>query len=316
MNKKIKLILIFIALVICLGAFAFYKSQQDAQHTYKEAQAHRGSIEVTVLSTGTVNPENRVDIKPPVAGRVDSIIVDEGVSVKKGEILAWMSSTERAALIDSARSHGEEELKKWEKLYRPIPILAPVNGVIIVRKVESGQTFSSGDTLYTMSDRLIVRAQLDETDISQVKLGQKAEILLDAYPDVKIDGEVVLIAFDARTVNNVTTYDVNVLPKEVPPYMRSGMTANVSFHIEFKKNVLLIPSEALKVHDSRYFVLTHAEDEKVHEREVEIGINDGKKTEVISGLSEGENILIPQNVKKKTANGSPFSPMGTQRKHP
>jgi macrolide-specific efflux system membrane fusion protein len=316
-SKKKGNIIILLLLLLLASSLSIFYYHKPSENIYKETKVYQGSVEVKVLATGTVNPENRLDIKPPVGGRIDKIVIDEGQSVKKGEILAWMSSTERAALIDSARSHGKEELKKWEDLYRPIPILAPVHGVIIVRKVDSGQVFSGGDTLYTMSDRLIVRAQLDETDIAQIQLQQKADIVLDAYPEEKVTGKVILIAFDAKTVNNVTTYDVNVLPEFIPKFMRSGMTANVSFHVESKKRVLLIPSDALHVREGRYYVMTKDSTQKTSvEKEVDIGVQNGKETEILSGLHEGETVLTPQNSKRKMMNKSPFSPMGTPRKHP
>src|SRR5262249_54993338 len=147
---------------------------------------------------------------------------------KKGQVMAWMSSTERAALLDAASARGEDELKQWEELYRPTPILAPIPGTVIARNVESGQTFTVSDAVLTMSDRLTVKAQVDETDIAQIALKQRASIVLDAYPQEKLDAIVDQIAYDAKTVNSVTTYVVDVLPRNTPKFMRSSMTANVT----------------------------------------------------------------------------------------
>lgn len=317
MNKKILIII----LIIIIGSFFGYKTfKGNSNSTYAnmtEVPISKGSIVVQILSTGIIQPENKVEIKPPIAGRVEKVLVSEGMKVKKGQILAWMSSTERAALLDAATSKGEKELKEWEAMYRATPILAPINGMIIQKNVESGQTFTTADPILVMSDRLTVKAQVDETDIAQIKLKQKATISLDAYPNQKIEASVDQIAFDSKTVNNVTTYIVDVLPENTPPFMRSGMTANVIFKIMQKDNILTVPAEALKVDEGKSFVLLQGHDEKKLPilTEVQIGITDGKKTEIISGLSETDKILIKEFKlgDGKSGSGSPFSPMGSRR---
>jgi macrolide-specific efflux system membrane fusion protein len=296
-------------LLVIIAGVAFYRYRSAPKIRYRAAQAERGDIAVTILDTGTVQPENRLEIKPPIAGRAEQVLVKEGQYVKKGQVLVWMSSTERAALLDAARSKGPEEVKKWEDLYRPTPVLAPINGTIILRSVEPGQTFTNSDSILVMSDRLTVKAQVDETDIAQIKLKQSAEIALDAYPDQPIPANVDHIAFDATTVNNVTIYLVDVLPEETPSFMRSGMTANVRFLVASKSNVLLISSEAIQTKNGKATVLTRtSRSENPVQRTISPGISDGKQTEILAGLTEGETVLIPRVVSGGNSVGSnPFS---------
>jgi macrolide-specific efflux system membrane fusion protein len=316
MRKKIWFVLVVAAIVVIGISFFAYRQKKSLEITYREVRVARGNLQVTVLATGTVQPENRLEIKPPVAGRVEKILVKEGQLVKKGQILAWMSSTERAAMLDAARAQGPEEIQKWEENYKPTPIFAPINGTIILRNVEAGQTFTNADSVFVMSDRLTVKAQVDETDIAQIKLKQSARIVLDAYPKETIPAQVDQIAFDAKTVNNVTTYVVDVLPETTPAFMRSGMTANVTFLIESKNDVLTVPNEVLKAQESSYSVLVKGGGEKgFAERPVEIGISDGKKTEIVKGLSDGEILLLaeikaPQG---KSEGKNPFGPPGMRR---
>lgn len=307
-SKKNRLIILIST--ICLAGLIIlaFQSKETSEITFRESKVEKGNISIKVLATGTVQPENRLEIKPPIAGRVEKVLIEEGQIVKKGQILAWMSSTERSALLDAARSKGNAEVKKWEEIYPPTPIISPLNGTIVLKSVEQGQTFTNTESLMAMSDRLTVKAQVDETDISSIKLKQSAEIILDAYSDQKIPAQVDKIAFEATTVNNVTTYIVDVLPKSVPDFMRSGMTANVTFVTDSKEDALLIPADALKTKDGRSIVL----DKDKNEIEVETGITNGKQIEILSGLSEGEIILSPQiKLQDKNKNGaSPFSPMG------
>lgn len=310
-NSKLFVVLLVLAMVGGGWGYYAYNKKKSEAVTYKLLPIKKGDLEVTILATGTVQPENRLDIKAPVAGRMDSIFVREGEKVKKGQIIASMSSTERAAMLDAARAKGAAEYKSWSELYLATPIMAPISGTIILRNVEPGQTFTTTDAIFTMSDRLTVKAQVDETDIAQVKIKQEAQIVLDAYPDKKIKAHADQIAFDSKTVNSVTTYIVDVLPSETPEYMRSGMTANVTFFVESKSQVLLVANEALKVERGQTVISVKGPDGQPQTREIQVGVSDGKFSEVLDGLNEGEIAMVAEvklNRKKKGTN--PFSPMG------
>ncbi len=311
-------ILVFIVLVIG-GGFAYSRFSSKNGPTFREATITRGDIDLSAIATGVVQSSNRLEIKPPIAGRVEEVLVQEGQRVRKGQILAWMSSSERAALIDAARAKGPDELKHWEELYRPTPVIAPIDGMIILRNAEPGQTFQSQEAEFVMSDWLIVRAQVDETDIAQIKLKQKARITLDAYPNELFNGTVQEIAFDAKTVSNVTTYAVDVLPEKPPAFMRSGMTTNVNFILESRHDVLLVPTEAILTRHGKSQVLIPLEQDpsRPSEHKVELGLSDGRRTEVVSGLAEGDKVLVPQILKAGKGTGSnPLSsspPLGGRR---
>jgi len=206
----------------------------------------RGDIKLKVSAAGDVTPQNRIELKPPLSGRIETILVREGDYIKKGQILAWISSTDRASLLDAARAKGEAEAAKWEDVYKPTPLVAPLAGFIIVRKAEPGQTIGSGDAPLVMADRLIVRAQVDETDMGKIKVGQKAEVSLDAYPEIRLPGRLDKLAFESRQINNVTVYDIEVELIKSSSVLRSGMTATADVIVNDRQNVIVIPAEALK----------------------------------------------------------------------
>ena len=297
MNRKKKILLYVGIGIIAVGAgsYAITHQSKKQKYTYHEDTVIRDDFTETILSTGTVAPENRLDIKPPVAGRMEQLLVTEGQHVKQGQVLAWVSSTERAAMLDSARSEGPESLKQWETYYKPTPIYAPINGIIILQNIWSGQSFATTDAILTMSDQLSVKAQVDETDIAKVILGQDAVITLDAYPGEKIDAKVAHIAFDAKSVNSVTTYIVDVLPKKVPKYMLSGMTANVTFVLTSVPDAIQVSSEAIQTENGHSCVRVKAE--KEGEPPICLPVTLGPSTEgmtvVKDGLVEDQVILIP-----------------------
>ena len=288
MKKKYWIILV--AVLALISGLSWYFFFRKPKVEYKEHVVQKAGITLKVLSTGTVQPQNRLQIKPPVSGRADSVLVKEGQIVRKGQVLAWASSSERAAMLDSAQALGAAEVKKWEDIYKATPILAPLNGTIILRNIEPGQTFSSSDAILVMADRLIIQAQVDETDLAQIKVNQKTKVIMDAYPDKEMGSKVIQIAYEAKTVNNVTTYVVYILPDEKIDFLRSGMTANVTFFGDTKEDILVVPNEFIKYESGTPQVLLKGE--KNEARTIEIGISDGKLTEIKSGLTEGEIVLL------------------------
>jgi len=248
MKKAIK----WIVVLVILGAAGnwFYKSKakksESAKPSYDQAVVEVRDIRIIVESTGEVQPRNRLDVKPPIAGRLEELMVDEGHKVKKGQILGWISSTERATLLDAALATSEEELAYWEDLYKPSPLISPLNGTIIARNFEPGQSIGVNDAVVVIADDLIVVANLDETDVGQVKNEQTVTVRLEAYPDNEFPCVVEKIAYDARTVQNVTMYEVDVRPDRVPRFARSGMTANLEFMVEEKEQVLTLPASAIQ----------------------------------------------------------------------
>lgn len=316
MNSR-NIIFAVVALLVVGVLLWMWNDSREKPVRYKEVQVTRGDIGHSILSSGFVQPRNRLQIKAPVAGRIEEILVKEGQVVKKGDVMAWMSSTERAAMLDAAAGQGPEVYKKWSELYLATPVLAPIAGTVIQKSIEPGQTFASSDAIFQLSDRLTVKAQVDETDISRIKLKEKAEITLDAYPNEKLPAFVEKIAFDSTTVNSVTTFVVDVIPEQTPDFMRSGMTANVMFTVDLKKDVLLMPSEALKVDDGRTVVWTkNSESDEPERKVIDVGISDGKMTEVVDGLKEGDILLISEfRLNERKESSSPFGmPRGPSRR--
>ena len=185
MIKNKKILYAGIGLIVVAGLIFLTTSKKKPREVVKEIKPLVGTIRTYITSTAIVQPQNRLELKPPINGRIDKILVKEGERVKVGQIVAWMSSTERAALLDSARAYDEETARYWEDVYKATPLIAPINGDVIVSTDEPGQTVTSSDVVLVLSDQLIVQAQVDETDIGRVKVGQEASISLDAYPSIK-----------------------------------------------------------------------------------------------------------------------------------
>lgn len=299
-------------MMLMSGLFLGMGCGQKAAEEARVMKPFRGKVEAMITSTGTVQPQNRLEIKPPISGRIEKILVEEGQKVKAGEVLALMSSTDRAALLDAARLEGAEALKQWQEVYHATPLLAPIDGDVIVKKVYPGQTVTPADAVIVLSDRLIVQADVDETDIGKVKFGQEAVITLDAYPDIMVKAKVDHIYYESTTVSNVTIYKVDIVPETVPDVFRSGMNANIEIVEWHKENALLIPFSAVRRAGKESFVLLRQSDGRSLERSIVTGVVSDNNIEVVSGLGEEDEVLVTDKAyvlpsQKKTAN-SPLAP--------
>ncbi len=131
-------------------------------------------------------------------------------------------------------------------------ITSPIDGVVISKAVEEGQTVAAGfstPTLFTIANDLTkmrVIADVDEADIGQVKEGQTVDFTVDAYPDDTFKGEVQQVRLEATTTSNVVTYQVVITADNPELKLKPGLTANVTIYTLNRENVLSVPTKALR----------------------------------------------------------------------
>ncbi|MBI5239068.1 MAG: efflux RND transporter periplasmic adaptor subunit [Elusimicrobia bacterium] len=314
-----KKILILILVLGALGAGGWALKSKLSKPARAEAVSVKVSeapIESTVDATGSISPYHRVEIKAAIGGRIEKLLVKEGDRVSQGQIIAWMSSTDRAAILDAARAQGADQLKKWEDTYKATPIIAPLPGIIILKNVVEGETVTSSSVIYAMSDVLIVLAQVDESDIGRIRVGMPASITLDSYPDKKDEAKVFDILYEGRNVSNVIQYSVKLRFDKVPPHFRSQMTANISFILSRKDKALLVPASAVRERDGVKQVLVPGDGPGGKDvwKEVKTGVENDASVEIVSGLAAGDTVLIRQGryVPQSAVASSPLA-MGGSR---
>lgn len=303
-----KKILIAIIVLAVLGAGGYYwmKNGKKKEVQYASAQVAAKTISEFVETTGAVAPLNRVEIDPSSGGRIEKILVSEGDAVKSGQVLALMSSSDRVAILDAARSMSDEQYKYWQETYKPIKVVSPLDGTIILKNVVEGQTVSQSTVLFALSDKLIVEANVDESDVGKVKEGQKATIVLDSYPDQPISGRVFQILDEGTNQSNVITYTVKIRPDRVPPFFKSQMTANIKIEVAKKPGALLIPTAAVTIDPAGHTaVITAVSDKKPVYQRIETGLDEGDMVEVTKGLEEGDTVMfVDKSYRPQEAQGS------------
>jgi len=202
-------------------------------------------------------------------------------------------------------------------------IISPVNGIVVSRNVDVGQTVAASfqtPTLFLVAQDL-TKMQIDtnvaEADIGKVKENQKVEYNLDGYPDLTFTGFVKQIRIAPTTVQNVVTYDVVVNVDNKDYKLKPGMTANVSIITAEKSNILVVPSSALrftpyekqdspKFKEQGIWILKNEEPTRI---KVTTGISDGGNIEIISADNlENENLITGLSQKSKRTKGENQSP--------
>jgi HlyD family secretion protein len=215
-------------------------------------------------------------------------------------------------LAEAELTSDELKWKIQDKRLKDTNVFSPITGVVASRDVQMGQIISSGisnvgggTTAMVISDlsRIFVLASVDESDIGQVKVDQAASITADAYPGKTFEGKVVRIATQGVNLNNVVTFEVKIeVIAENKSLLKPEMTANVAIITARKEAVLLVPTEALVRKAGDYFAEVINGDTR-DERKVRIGLNDTEKMEIVSGLSEGETVVLRKDVPESQWSG-------------
>lgn len=173
-------------------------------------------------------------------------------------------------------------------------IRSPFDGIVTHVDFDLGSFAAAGRVVLGVADisELRIKLNIDETDIARVSPGQAVAITLDAYPDLNINAQVADVASTATIVQGVVNYVVTVAlkPGEVP--LKIGMTADANIVVAQKDNVLLVPNRAIRASNSKRLVTVERPGGKTEDREVKLGLSNDQDTEVTSGLSEGERVVI------------------------
>ncbi len=208
---------------------------------------------------------------------------------------------EDIALQKARVAQAEAALARAQARLEQMIIYAPTDGTITKVHYEEGEKVELGMPVISMigESGLEIEVDVPEADITKVKVGDQAVITLDAYgDDVKFKGVVVFIDPAETVIQDVVYYKVKVSLVDIENYeIKPGMTANVDIITAEKDNVLVVPARAVKQNGVKYVeVLKNGQPQK---REVQIGLKgDGGVIEVVSGLSEGEEVITFVNNKK------------------
>ncbi len=304
------------AVVLLLAIFLLLR----ARPAVEIATPVRGPAVEAVYATGTVEPVNWAKIGPKATSRIVAILAKEGEAVKRGQVLARLDDREARANVANLAAReqflrGEE--KRFKELFdkrlvsrqqyeravsdheqaleslnaarqvlADLTLTAPLDGRVLRQDGQAGEVVTNTSVLYWVGepDKLWVTADVDEEDIPRIKVGQRALIKADAFPDQALRGDVVEITPKGDPVQK--TYRVRIgLPADTP--LKIGMTTEVNIVVREEPNALLIPATALV--DGHVWAVRGGRARKV---KVRTGVIGSQTAQVVSGVNEDDEVIV------------------------
>jgi len=277
------------------------------------------AIAKSVKLTGTVEAKVTANVLSLSDGYIEKLNVTENEFVKKDKQLAVIGTQERTSLVAQTKSKVEElkaqlakalpssseysqlntqleqakkELEYAEKLFLGIPVISPLSGTITQKFIEAGSAVSAKQNLFTIVDfnSLIIKSSVSEDLFSKIKLGDKLEVKFNAFPEKEFTARVTLKyqQIDPATRNFPVELKLINGSKEITP----GMMCELELVTDKKDKALIVPNDVFIVNQKDEKIVYVVNDTTAHQRVVTTGISNDKFTEVISGLKEGDKIVV------------------------
>ena len=350
-KNKYMIIVAALVLAGSYGGYKYYQSTQQTAETIKLGKVTRGDLTETVSATGSLTALDNVDISSKITGRIVEVLVKENQHVNAGDVLVRLDDTAlkatlaqmEAKLINAQLTYNRDRdllnrgaisqatydaayadylvaKSNYEKASSDVNdtiITTPINGYIIGKPTPVGQTISSGistpQVIMSVAtlDNMEIEALVDESDIGQVKEGQKVKFTVDAYPEETFMGTVRLLSKKATTENNVIYYKVYVTVDDAKGKLLPTMTARAEFIISEAKDVTMVPLNCVYTEGKRRYVKVYNEKTKeTKDVEVTLGLSNDSNI-IVTGatLQEGEKLLVKKAVAKQTNSNRMGPPM-------
>jgi multidrug efflux system membrane fusion protein len=288
-----------------------------------------GNYSLPIMSSGLISTETESKLSFKIGGIVDRVLVDEGESVTKGQVLASLVSTEIDAQLSQARNNVDKtkrDLERGQRLYKDsaatleqmqnlqtafdvanenfniasfnkqfASIRATTSGKVIKKFVNPGEQIGSGNPVLIINsaaqNNWIVKIGLPDVDWVKIKNGDGAKISFDAYPDVVFDGEVSLISEGADQVNGLYLVEVKIKPNGKK--LASGLFAKVAILPSTKQSMRSIPIEAvIEGYGKNAFVFVAKPDHKTVEKlPVTVSYITGDSAFISKGLENVNEVI-------------------------
>jgi HlyD family secretion protein len=228
------------------------------------------------------------------------------LAVNKRDMARAQLITSKAKMAQAKAQVAQQRanVDNSEEEFRYTTIVAPINGIVLSRDVEVGDAVSSilvlgssATLVMTLGDtkEVYVKGKVDESDIGKVFLGQPARIKVESFKDKTFNGKVTKISPMGAEKDNVTTFEVRVSIDNASGELKAAMTANAEIILEEHKSVLIIPEGAL-IYDKDKKASVEVPDAKGKDGKrkvnVTVGISNGSKTELLSGLKKDEEVIL------------------------
>ena len=314
---------------------------QQAKANLQQAKANLSQARADLLVKEAAARKAERDWK-----RAETLGVSEALSQATFDdyLSTWEKATAEVASAkakilsaEASISYSQASLETAQRNLEYCVIKAPVDGVIISREVNVGQTVVSSmnaSSLFLLAKdlkKMEVWASVNEADIANIKVGQPVKFNVDARPRESFDGKVGKIRLNATMSQNVVTYIVEVVADNSDGRLMPYLTANLYFEVSRQKDALFVPNAALRWKPSRELVAEDVDFDnlpqarrvwvengagKVRPVEVKVLLNNDSVSAIEAPLKEGDGVVVgvDESVSAKTANANPFMPKMPTRK--
>jgi len=250
-----------------------------AQQTLAEIEAGPDPLDLTRAETQVTQAEYNVARARETLAEIEAGPDPKDLEVAQAKLISAQATLEEAqAALEAAT------------------MTAPFEGTIISVGAEVDDLVSSNTTVVTLADlsNLQVQAIVDETDISLVEIGQDVEVTFDAFSGRRFWGQVLEVPLQGRLMQNVLIYEVPVsLEGAEDVALKPGMTANLTIVVGRRGNALLVPAMAVQQGEEGNVVMVQDSPEgPVMTTQVQVGLSDGMYVEIMSGLIEGDRVIV------------------------
>lgn len=289
-------------LIAMIDPATFEAQVGQARANLLAAKANVGKAEATLLDARRTMNRSRELFARSLIARSELDTSETNQAAAEAQLAAARAQVAQA---EAAARYAETNLRYTR-------VISPVEGVVISRNVDVGQTVAASfqtPTLFTIAQDLTktqVDTSVDEADIGKVSVGQYVNFTVDAYPKMTFEGRVSQVRIAPIIVQNVVTYDVVIKVGNPELKLKPGMTANVSIIVAEKRGVRKIPDAALRFRPTGVSLPHNGvgvwalKDRKLKHVKVATGISDGNYTELISGdLKEGTEVIVESLAKEK-----------------
>jgi RND family efflux transporter MFP subunit len=299
--------------------------RQDVAVPVQVETPPRGTVSAALSASSTLETDQQADVLSKTDGLVTRMLVDEGAQVAKGQLLAELEDADKRIALQQATLRAEAARREYERAQRShqdslisqqefdrlrnlhdlaqadveaaslnlsyTKILAPFGGRIVDRAVVQGRHVKPGEKLFTLANvsTLLARVYLPEKDVSGLRLGQAAELVLDAAGGQRLPGRVVKISPVVDTSTGTVKITVEALA--VTPAARPGSYATVRIVTDTHRDAILVPKGAVVREDAVDYLFV-AQGDRAKRCKVTLGYPSDGRVEVTAGLTGRESVVV------------------------
>ncbi|SMD09833.1 HlyD family secretion protein [Sporomusa malonica] len=343
-KKWLLLAILILAAVTAGGYYYQSQSKTSSVTAQQIIQVERRDLTSVVAATGTIKPVNMVDISSKITAQIKEVKVKENEQVTAGQVLVILEDSglqakvtqakeklnnaavkyQRTAKLNTIGGSSNEQLDNASMDYNIAKanydevmsslnetiIVSPIDGSVIGKPLTAGEMVAQGvsnpTVILTVADmsKMQIEANIDQTDIGKIVLGQKVTFTVDAYPNKTFTGTVATISRKSVVSSNVTYYPVTIDVNNAENLLNPGMVARVSVTISESKGALTLPLSAIKTDKTGKYVVTPGQNGQTQNVTVTTGNTGDDRVEITSGLSEGDKVVVSQPKTQTQTSGS------------